>query len=71
MSHVFSYWLYSHDSFEDEIFTEGAQYLEEALHRKANLNMTKFKAMTMDEQLETIEHNAQEAIRVRDENRAT
>jgi hypothetical protein len=32
--------------------------------------MTKFKAMTMDEQVETIEHTTQEAIRIREENRA-
>jgi hypothetical protein len=32
--------------------------------------MNKFKAMTMDEQVDTIEHTAQEAIRVREENRA-
>jgi hypothetical protein len=55
-------------SFEDDIFTEGAQYWEEVLHRRANPSMTKFKAMTMDEQVETIEHTTQEAIRVREEN---
>jgi hypothetical protein len=32
--------------------------------------MTKFKAMTMDEQVEMIEHVAQEAIKIREENRA-
>ena len=32
--------------------------------------MTKFKAMTMDEQVETIEHTSQETIRVREENQA-
>ena len=32
--------------------------------------MTKFKEMTMDEQVDTIEHTSQEAIRVREENRA-
>jgi hypothetical protein len=36
------------------------------LHRKANPNMTKFKAMIMDEQVETIEKIAQEALRVRE-----
>ena len=30
--------------------------------------MIKFKEMTMDEQVETIEHTSQEAIRVREEN---
>jgi hypothetical protein len=33
--------------------------------------MTKFKAMTMDEQVETIEQTIQEALRVREENQAT
>lgn len=32
--------------------------------------MTKFKAMTMDEQVETIEKTIQEALRVREENKA-
>jgi hypothetical protein len=32
--------------------------------------MTKFKAMTMDEQIETIEQTTQESLRVREENRA-
>jgi hypothetical protein len=33
--------------------------------------MTRFKEMTMDEQIETIEHIAQEAHRVREENNST
>jgi hypothetical protein len=32
----------------------------------ANLNMTRFKAMIMDEQVETIEKLSQEALRVRE-----
>jgi hypothetical protein len=63
-------WPYAHDKFEDEIFMEGAQDWEEVLQRKYNPNMTRFKAMTMDEQVETIEQMAQEALRVREENRA-
>jgi hypothetical protein len=55
-SHVSSYFPYAHDIFEDEIFIEGAQDWEELLHRMANPSMTKFKEMTMDEELETIEH---------------
>jgi hypothetical protein len=34
---------------------------------KSNLNMTRFKAMSMDEQVKTIEQSAQEALRVREE----
>jgi hypothetical protein len=44
--------------------------LEEVVQRMANLNMTRFKAMSMDEQVETIEKSAQEALRVREEIRA-
>jgi hypothetical protein len=66
---VSSYWPYAHDNFEDEIFTEGAQDWEEVLQRRANLNMTKFKVMSLDEQVETIEQTTQEALRVRDERR--
>jgi hypothetical protein len=37
----------------------------------SNPNMTRFKAMSMDEQEETIEQLAQEALRVQEEIRAT
>jgi hypothetical protein len=69
-SQVSSCWPYTHDKFEDEIFTECAQDWEEVLQRKANPNMTRFKAMSMDEQVETIEQSAQEALRVREEKQA-
>ena len=49
MLQVSFYRAYAHDIFEDEIFTEGTQDWEQVLHRKANPNMTKFKAMIMDE----------------------
>jgi hypothetical protein len=49
VSQVSSFYLYAHDKFEDEIFIEGAQDWVEVLERKANPNMTRFKAMTMDE----------------------
>jgi hypothetical protein len=68
---VSSCWPYAHDSFEDEIFTKGAQDWEEVIHRRNNPNMTKLKAMTMDEQVDTIKKIAQEALGVREENRAT
>jgi hypothetical protein len=66
MSHVSSWWPYAHDSFEDEIFTKGAQDWEDMLHRRDNPNMTKFKEMTMDEHVETIEKTTQEPLRVRE-----
>jgi hypothetical protein len=37
----------------------------------ANPNMTRFKAMSMDEHVEMIEQSAQEALRAREEIRAT
>jgi hypothetical protein len=69
-SQVSSYWSYAHDSFEDEIFTKGAKDWEEVLCRRNNPNITRFKAMNMDEQVETIEHTTQETLRVREENKA-
>jgi hypothetical protein len=68
-SQVSSCWPYSHDVFEDEIFIEGAQDWEEVLHRRDNPNMTRFKVMSMDEQVETIEKTTQDSLRVREENR--
>jgi hypothetical protein len=69
-SQVSSYWSYAHDSFEDEIFTEGAQDWKDMINKRANRNMTKFKAMSMDEQFETIEKTTQESLMVREENKA-
>jgi len=65
---VSSCWPYGHDSFEDGIFTEVTQDWEEVLHRRDNPNMTKFKEMTMNEKVETIEKTNQESLRVREEN---
>jgi hypothetical protein len=66
-SQVSSCWSYAHDKFEDEIFTECTQDWDEVVQRMANPNMTRFKAMSMDEQVETIEQSAQEALRAREE----
>jgi hypothetical protein len=49
VSQVSSCWPYAHEKFEDEIFIEYAQDWEEVGQRMANLNMTRFKAMSMDE----------------------
>jgi hypothetical protein len=43
---------------------------EEVVQRMANPNMTRFKAMRMNKQVETIERLAQEALRVQEEIRA-
>jgi len=65
---VSSCWLYAHDKFEDKIFTEGAQDYEEVIERKDNPNMTRFKSMKIDEQVESIEHTTQESLKFREEN---
>jgi hypothetical protein len=70
VSQISSCWPYAHDKFEDEIFIECSQDLEAVLQRNANPNMTRFKAMSMDEQVKMIEKTAQEALRVREENKA-
>jgi hypothetical protein len=41
--------LYSHDKFEDEIFTEFTQDWDEVVQRMAIENMTMFNSMSMDE----------------------
>jgi hypothetical protein len=54
-SQVSYYWPYAHDKFEDEIFIECAQDWEEVVHRLTNPNMTRLKAMNMDEHVDIIE----------------
>jgi hypothetical protein len=66
-SQVSSCWPYTHDKFENEIFIECTYEWDEVVQRMANPNMTRFKAMSMDEQVETIEELAQEALRSREE----
>jgi hypothetical protein len=68
---VSSCWPYAHDKFEDEVFTENAQNWDEVVQRMANLKMTRFKAIRMDEHEATIEHSTQDALRAREENRVT
>jgi hypothetical protein len=48
-SQLSSYWPYTHDKFEDEIFIESAQDWDEVVQSMANPNMTRFKAMSVDE----------------------
>jgi hypothetical protein len=43
--HVSSYWLYAHDKFEDEVFTENSQDWDEVVQRMVSPKMTRFKAM--------------------------
>jgi hypothetical protein len=48
-SQVSSCWSYAHDKFEDNVFMENTQDWDEVVQRMANPNMTRFKAMSMDE----------------------
>jgi hypothetical protein len=41
--------MHAHDKFEDEVFTKNSQDWDEVVQRMANPNMTRFKAMSMDE----------------------
>jgi hypothetical protein len=54
-SQVLSYWPYAHEKFEDEIFTENSQDWDEVVVRMADPKMTRFIAMSLDEQMTTIE----------------
>jgi hypothetical protein len=60
-------WSYAHDKFKDELFIENVQGWDEVVQRMDNLKMTRFKAMSMDEQATTIEKLAQEALSSREE----
>jgi hypothetical protein len=68
---VSSCWSYAHDKFEDEVFMENAQDWDEVVARMVDPKMTRFRAMSLDEQVMTIEKSAQEALRAREEIRAT
>jgi hypothetical protein len=62
-----SCWPYFHNTFEYEVFIENAQEWVEVVQRMASRNMTRFKAMSMDEQVEMIEQSAQEALKAKEE----
>jgi hypothetical protein len=64
---VSSCWPYTHDKFEDEIFMENAQDWDEVVERMVDPKMTKFRAMSLDEQTTTIEQLDQEALISREE----
>jgi hypothetical protein len=66
-SQVSSCWPYAHDKFEDEVFTENAQDWDEVVARMVDPKMTRFKAMSLDEQATTLEQLAQGALRAREE----
>jgi hypothetical protein len=59
---VSSYWSYAHDKFEDEVFTENAQDWDEVVARMVDPKMTRFRAMSLDEHVMTIEKSSQEAL---------
>jgi hypothetical protein len=49
-SQVSFFWPYSHDKFEDEVFTKNAQYWDEVVASMVDPQMNRFKAMILDEQ---------------------
>jgi hypothetical protein len=69
-SQVSSYWPYAHDWFEDEIFTENTQDSDEVVARIADPKINKFKAMSWEEQVTSLDERAQREkliIRTREE----
>jgi hypothetical protein len=49
VSQVTSYWTYSHDRFEDEIFTENAQDWDMVVAGKVDPRGTRFRALSYEE----------------------
>jgi hypothetical protein len=68
---VSSCWPYTHDKFEDEVFTKNAQYWNAVVARMEDPKMTRFKSMSLDEQTVILEQTGQEALRAREEMIAT
>jgi hypothetical protein len=56
------YFPYSHEKFEDEVFTKNVQSWDEILQRKSQPYLTTFKAMCMDEHVELIKQTIEVAI---------
>jgi hypothetical protein len=65
-SQVSSYWPYAHDQFKDEIFTENAQDWDEVASRRVDPRMTRFKAMSLEEQATSLEQTTQEILRAQE-----
>jgi hypothetical protein len=63
---VSSYWSYTHDKFEDEVFTENSQDWDKVVARMADPKMTRLKAMSLDEQTTILEKSTQGALRARE-----
>jgi hypothetical protein len=61
-SQVSSFWPYSHDRFEDEIFTKNAQDWDEVVSRMVDPRMTRLKSMSLDEQEATLEQSSQRVV---------
>jgi hypothetical protein len=67
---VSSCWPYAHKKFEDEVFKENAQDWDDVVQRMVDAKMNRFRAMSLDEQVETLEKLSQESLRSREEVRA-
>jgi hypothetical protein len=62
---MLSSWPYAHEKFEDEVFTENDQDWDEVVARMVDPKMTRFKAISLDEQEKILEKSAQGALRAR------
>jgi hypothetical protein len=58
-SQVSCCWPYSHDWFEDEIFTENSQDWDEVVERMDDPKITKFNAMSWEEQETSLDERVQ------------
>jgi hypothetical protein len=47
--------MYSHNKFEDEVFIENSQDWDEVVQRMVDPKMTRFRAISLDEQETKIE----------------
>jgi hypothetical protein len=66
-SQVSSCWPYSHDRFEDEIFTKNTQDWDKVMARMFEPKATRFMGMSLDEKETTVEHLAHGVLRAREE----
>jgi len=66
VSQVSSCWHYAHDRFKDEIFTENSQEWNEVATRRDDPRVTRFKAMSWEEQEMSLEQTSQETLRSRE-----
>jgi hypothetical protein len=60
--------LYAHDTFEDNIFIKNSMDWEDFLQRKDKPYLTRFKSMSSNEQLESLEQIVEASVHAQNEN---